>query len=96
MQKQLDYLDSKIKMEIIRNATFIQLDLGHAKVEKPRENKAKQKKNRLNINKKIIKSHFGSKLHRIIDRDGDTLKDDQMVMIKLTIRPTKFVGIYLF
>jgi len=54
LQNQLDYLDLKIKIEIIRNAISIQLDLGHAKVNKPRENKAKQKKNRLNKVKKSL------------------------------------------
>lgn len=54
LQNQLDYLDLKIKIEIIRNAISIQLDLGHAKVNKPRENKVKQKKNRLNKVKKSL------------------------------------------
>ena len=85
LQNQLDYLDLKIKMDIIRNATSIQLYLGHAKVNKPQENKAKQKKDRLNKVKKIIKSHFGYKLRRIIYRDCELIEDSKQQLHSLMI-----------
>jgi len=59
---------------MIQDVTFIHSDSGHAKADKPRENEAKTKRRRLNMDKKGGKSHFGYKLHSIIDRDYELIR----------------------
>lgn len=59
----------KIKTRLIQDSTFIYLDPGHAKADKPRENEAKTKRSREGTwIKKCGESHFGYKLHSVIDR----------------------------
>ncbi len=60
---------------MIQNTTFIHSDPGHAKVDKPRENEAKTRRSRYRTwTKKGGKSHFGCKLHGIIDRDYELIR----------------------
>jgi IS5 family transposase len=52
LQSQLDGLGLKIKKEMIQYSTFMHSDPGHAKLAKPRKNKAKKKKLKRNLDKK--------------------------------------------
>ena len=53
LQSQLNCLGLKIKKRMILDVTFIHSDPGNSKVDKPRENEAKNKeKQRLNMDKK--------------------------------------------
>ena len=54
---------------MIQYVTVIHSDTGNAKVDKPRENDTKTKRSRDWTWKNGIKSHFGYKLHSIIDRN---------------------------
>jgi len=55
---------------MIQDATFIQSDPGHAKADKSRGDEAKTRRGRDGSwTKKGDKSHFGYKLHNIIDRN---------------------------
>ena len=55
---------------MIQDATFIHSDPGHAKADKPRGDEAKTRKSRDGTwTKKGGESHFGYKLHNIIDRN---------------------------
>ena len=60
---------------MIQDSTFIHSDLGYAKADKPRENNAKIRRSRDGTwTKKGDKSHFGYKLHSIIDRDYELIR----------------------
>ena len=75
MQSQLDALGLQIKQGMIQDATFIHSDPGHAKADKPRGDEAKTRRNRDGTwTKKGGKSHFGYKLHNIIDRDYELIR----------------------
>ena len=75
MQNQLDALGLKIKKGMIQDAVFIHSDPGHAKANKPQENEAKTRRSKDGIwTKKGGKSHFGYKLHSIIDRDYELIR----------------------
>jgi IS5 family transposase len=75
LQNQLDCLGLKIKTGMIQDATFIYLDPGHAKADKPNENEAKTRRSKDGTwTKKGSKSHFGYKLHGIIDRDYELIR----------------------
>ena len=70
MQSQLDGLGLQIKQGMIQDATFIHSDSGHAKADKPRGDEAITRRSRDGPwTKKGDKSHFGYKLHNIIDRN---------------------------
>ena len=57
----------KIKKVIIQDSTFIHSDLGHAKVDKPLENKAKKGGEEIKYGQKVgSKPHFGYKFHNTI------------------------------
>ena len=75
LQRQLNYLGLKIKKGMIQDATFIHSDSGYAKADKPRENEGKTRRNiDGNWTKKSGESHFGYKLHSIIDRDYELIR----------------------
>ncbi len=75
LQSQLDALGLQIKHGMIQDATFIHSDPGHAKVDKPRGDEAKTRRGRdWTWTKKGGKSHFGYKLHNIIDRDYELIR----------------------
>ena len=60
---------------MIQDATFIHSDPGHAKADKPRGDEAKTRRSRDGTwTKKGDKSHFGYKLHNIIDRDYELIR----------------------
>src|SRR5271169_6512950 len=60
---------------MIQDATFIHSDPGHAKADKPRGDEAKTRRSRDGTwTKKGGKSHFGYKLHNIIDRDYELIR----------------------
>jgi IS5 family transposase len=75
LQKQLDGLGLKIKKGMIQDATFIQSNPGHAKADTPRGNDAKTRRSKDGTwAKKGGKSHFGYKLHTIIDKDFELIR----------------------
>jgi IS5 family transposase len=75
LQIQLDSLGLKIKKGMIQDATFIHSDPGHAKADKPRGDEAKTRRsNDGTWAKKGGKSHFGYKLHSIIDREYELIR----------------------
>jgi len=60
---------------MIQDATFIHSDPGHAKADKPRGDEAKTRRSRDGTwTKKGDKSHFGYKLHNIIDRNYELIR----------------------
>lgn len=75
MQNQLDALGLKIKKGMIQDATFIHSDPGHAKADVPRGKDAKTRRSKDGTwTKKNGKSHFGYKLHTIIDKDYELIR----------------------
>ncbi|ADI75082.1 transposase IS4 family protein (plasmid) [Methanohalobium evestigatum Z-7303] len=75
LQRQLDSLGLKIKKGMIQDATFIHSDPGHAGADKPRGSEAKTRRNKDGTwAKKSGKSHFGYKLHTIIDTDYQLIR----------------------
>ncbi|ADI74109.1 transposase IS4 family protein [Methanohalobium evestigatum Z-7303] len=75
LQRQLDSLGLKIKKGMIQDATFIHSDPGHAGADKPRGNEAKTRRSKDGTwAKKSGKSHFGYKLHTIIDTDYQLIR----------------------
>lgn len=60
---------------MIQDSTFIHSDPGHAKADKPRRNEAKTRRSGDGTwTKKGNQSHFGYKLHSIIDRDYELIR----------------------
>ena len=60
---------------MIQDATFIHSDPGHASSNTPRGGEAKTRRSQdCTWTKKGGKSHFGYKLHAIIDRDYDLIR----------------------
>nr|WP_321498726.1 IS5 family transposase [uncultured Methanolobus sp.] len=75
MQNQLNALGLKIKKGMIQDATFIHSNPGHAKADKPRGKDAKTARSKDGTwAKKGGKSHFGYKLHTIIDKDYELIR----------------------
>jgi IS5 family transposase len=75
MQSQLNVLGLKIKKGMIQDATFIHSDPGHAKADEPRGKDAKTRRSKDGTwTKKNGKSHFGYKLHTIIDKDYELIR----------------------
>ncbi|MCA9704062.1 MAG: IS5 family transposase, partial [Methanolinea sp.] len=75
LQRQLDKKGLKIREGIIQDATFIHSDPGHASVDTPRGEEAKTRRNKDGTwTKKGGKSHFGYKLHAVMDRDHDLIR----------------------
>ena len=74
VESQLDCLVLKIKSRVIKSQ-FYQFKSWNAKKAKPRENKAKTRRLRdETCTKKGSKSHFGYKVHRIIDRNYELIR----------------------
>ena len=75
LQQQLDLKGLTIRKGMIQDATFIHSDPGHEKVDTPRGKEAKTRRSRDGTwTKKGGKSHFGYKLHAILDRDYDLIR----------------------
>src|SRR5512136_2158069 len=75
LQRQLDAKGLKVKKGVIQDATFITSDPGHAKADKPRGDEAKTRRSKDGTwTKKGGKSHFGYKLHSIIDREYELIR----------------------
>lgn len=75
LQKQLDDLGLKIKKGMIQDATFVHSTPGHAKADAPRGKDAKTRRSKDGTwAKKGGKSHFGYKLHTIIDKDFELIR----------------------
>jgi len=75
LQRQLDEKGLKIRKGMIQDATFIHSDPGHASADTPRGDDAKTRRSRDGTwTKKGGKSHFGYKLHVIVDRDHDLIR----------------------
>lgn len=75
LQAQLDQNGLKIEQGMIQDAAFIYAELGHRKKDVPRGNEAKTRRNKDGkIMSKNGKSHFGYKLHTIMDTDYDLIR----------------------
>jgi IS5 family transposase len=75
LQRQLDVKGLTIKEGMIQDATFIHSDPGHASSDTPRGGEAKTRRSKDGTwTKKGGKSHFGYKLHAIMDRDYDLIR----------------------
>jgi len=75
LQRQLDEKGLKIREGVIQDATFIHSDPGHASADTPRGEEAKTRRNKDGTwAKKGGKSHFGYKLHAVMDRDHDLIR----------------------
>ncbi len=75
LQRQLDVKGLTIKEGMIQDATFIHSDPGHASIDTPRGGEAKTRRSKDGTwTKKGGKSHFGYKLHAIMDRDYDLIR----------------------
>jgi len=75
LQRQLDGKGLKIRKGMIQDATFIHADPGHASSDTPRGDDAKTRRSEDGTwTKKGGKSHFGYKMHTIIDRDYDFIR----------------------
>ncbi|WFN35473.1 IS5 family transposase [Methanogenium sp. S4BF] len=75
LQRQLDAKGLTIKKGMIQDATFIHSDPGHASSDTPRGEEAKTRRSKDGTwTKKGGTSHFGFKLHAIIDREYDLIR----------------------
>ena len=75
LQEQLDKKGMKIQKGVIQDATFIHAEPGHATVDTSRGGEAKTRRSKDGTwVKKAGKSHFGYKLHILIDRDYDFIR----------------------
>jgi len=75
LQRQLDMKGLKIRKGMIQDATFIHSDPGHATVDIPRGKDGKTRRSKDGTwTKKGGKSHFGYKLHSVLDMDYDLIR----------------------
>ncbi len=75
LQRQLDAKGLTIKEGMIQDAPFIHADPGHASSDTPRGGEAKTRRSKDGTwTKKGGKSHFGYKLHAILDRGYDLIR----------------------
>ena len=75
LQRQLDEKGLKIREGIIQDATFIHSDPGHKSADTPRGDEARTRRSKDGTwTKKGGKSHFGYKLHAVVDRDHDLIR----------------------
>ena len=75
LQRQLEEKGLKIREGIIQDATFIHSDPGHKSADTPRGDEAKTRRSKDGTwTKKGGKSHFGYKLHAVMDRDYDLIR----------------------
>ena len=74
-QRQLDLNNLKIEKGMIQDATFIYADQGHCTKDTPRGKEAKTRRDKDGkIMSKNGKSHYGYKLHTIMDTDYDLIR----------------------
>ena len=75
LQNQIEGLGLTIKRGMIQDASFILSDPGHAKMDEPRGNEAKTRRSKDGTwAKKGQKSHFGYKLHTIVDKETQIIR----------------------
>lgn len=75
LQRQIDELGLTVKRGVIQDATFITSDPGHAKADKPRGEEAKTRRSKDGTwAKKGQKSHFGYKLHTLVDKETQLIR----------------------
>jgi len=75
LQRQIDERGLIIKRGMIQDATFIISDPGHDKLDKPRGNEALTRRLKDGTwAKKGQKSHFGYKLHTIVDKETQLIR----------------------
>lgn len=75
LQRQIDERGLTIKRGMIQDATFILSDPGHAKSDKPRGDEANTRRSKDGTwVKKGQKSHFGYKLHTIVDKETQLIR----------------------
>jgi len=75
LQSQIDERGLTIKRGMIQDATFIISDPGHDKLDKPRGNEAQTRRSKDGTwTKKGQKSHFGYKLHTIVDKETQLIR----------------------
>ncbi len=74
LKSQFNCLSLKIRTGNNSVYYFYPLDSGHSKADKPLEVKGKKRKRYGTWTKKDGKSHFGYKLHSIIDRDYELIR----------------------
>ncbi len=75
LQRQITERGLTIKRGMIQDASFILADPVHAKMDKPRGNEAKTRRSKDGTwVKKGQKSHFGYKLHTIVDKETQIIR----------------------
>jgi IS5 family transposase len=74
LQRQRDQLGLTINRGMIQDATFITSDPGHANRINPEEKKQKPEDRRMEPGKKGQESHFGNKLHTIVDKETQIIR----------------------
>ena len=75
LQRQLESLSLKIKKGMIQDTTFIHSDPGHAKANTPRGKDAKTRRSKDGTwTKRGSTSHFGYKLHTIMDTEYQLIR----------------------
>ncbi len=75
LQRQINERGLTIKRGMIQDATFILSDPGHAKSDKPRGDETKTRRSKDGTwAKKGQKSHFGYKLHTIVDKETQLIR----------------------
>ena len=76
LQRQLDALGLGVKQGVVRDATFITADPGHAKADKPRGEEAETRRSQDGSwAKKGSKSYFGYKLHSKLDTEHGLIRE---------------------
>jgi IS5 family transposase len=74
-QRQLETRGLSIKRGVVRDATFITADPGHAPADTPRGDQARTRRSRDGIwAKKGTKSQFGYNLHILMDKDDQLIR----------------------
>lgn len=76
LQQQIDDLGFAIKRGTIQDASFITSDPGHARADKPRGKEACTRRSRDGTwSKKGNNSYFGYKVHTIVDKENQIIRD---------------------
>lgn len=74
-QRQIDLHNLKIEKGMMQDATFIYANQGHCTKDTPRGREAKTRRDKDGkIMSKNWKSHYGYKLHTIMDTDYDLIR----------------------
>jgi IS5 family transposase len=74
LQRQITERGLNIKRGMIQDASFILTDPGRAKMDKPRGNEAKSRRSMDGTREKAHKSHFGYKLHTVVDKETQIIR----------------------